>query len=181
MAKLTSNGVYRVRVTKPVQVKWTKAWGIDCTFLWPDCISFWSSQWCLERYRNPAGNPPKNLGENAHGSRQSGIHYQTTGHPEDEHLRPIQRLILLKNVLFTRRTLSFTFFSGTFYTLHSFVSGLKTIRPLKKSSSLISSQSLMTLCCSVPITYRLQWWGLQFRFRESSCLRAATRWRHLFL
>lgn len=91
--------------------------------------------------------------------------FQNTGHPEDEYLRPIQRLILLQNVLFTRRTLSFSLCSGTFYILHSFVSGLQTLRSLKKSLSLISSQSLLTLCAlwislAIAVTRTFQ-----FRFR----------------
>lgn len=41
------------------------------------------------------------------------------------------RLILPKNVLFTLRTHSFSFFFGTLWALPSCVSDLQTLRPLK--------------------------------------------------
>ena len=53
-------------------------------------------------------------------------------------------LILLKNVLFTLSTRSFSFFFGTLWVLPGYVSGMQTIRPLSKSLPFIFSQSILT-------------------------------------
>lgn len=47
-------------------------------------------------------------------------------------------LILLKNVHFTRITLSFSLFFGTLWAVPSRVSSLQTLRPSNKSQSFIS-------------------------------------------
>lgn len=52
---------------------------------------------------------------------------------------------LFKRVLFPVRTLSFSFFFRTRWALPSFLFGLQPLRPLNKSLSLISSQSLLAL------------------------------------
>lgn len=75
---------------------------------------------------------------------------QAPAHLEDYHLRPIQRLrmIRLKNVLFTLRTLRFSLWFGTLWVLLSCAYDLQTPTPLNKSVLFISSQNLLTLCVS---------------------------------
>lgn len=62
--------------------------------------------------------------------------------------------ILSKNILFTLRTLSFSFLFGTFWVLPTCASGLRTLRPLNKSS-LISSQSLLISFHLVNTSHRI--------------------------
>lgn len=54
-------------------------------------------------------------------------------------------LMLLKNVLITILTLSFSFLFRTFWVLLSYASGLQTLRRLNKSLSFISNQRLLPL------------------------------------
>lgn len=82
-------------------------------------------------------SPPKDLGMNVHMSRYLTCISQAARHLGDYHLGPIQKL-QMQDGFFSRMN----FF---LYELLTFLSpsGLQTLRPLRKSSSFISRQSLI--------------------------------------
>lgn len=114
----------------------------------------------LEIYKIPIDNSLKNLGKNVHMSRPPDIYYldhQTSGRlPSWTNAEAKNAgLILLKNVLFTVRTLSFSFFFGTLWVWPSCVSDLQTLRPLNKFLPFISSQSLLILLCLADTSFQM--------------------------
>lgn len=104
-------------------------------------------------YIKPIDNFLKNLGKHIHASMPADMHYsdhQTSvrllsqTNPEAKNAGPI----LLKNLLFTVRTLYSSLFFRTIWVLPGSVSDLQILRHINKSLSFISISSLLTFVLS---------------------------------
>lgn len=144
---MTSNGVCIVELTKLVRSKWADAAEIGLILLelaWElKHLNFSAVHHRQEIERKHIDNPLKNFGKTVRASR-----HWTSGRWPSQTNPEVQNagLTLLKNVLFTVRTLNFSLFFQITWLLSGSAYDLQILSPTNKSLSFISRQHLLSFC-----------------------------------